>query len=183
MMIVDTGRVAISADDENVIGFVHRVIAEHEGLTEYAILLTDRQSIFIEQPPTRGRWMLRMETWFGSAVITDSQPRTSEDYANANLDSLRDDENNLAIPHERVIGLNVSVGNMYPVYRIRLRYKKHSENALLEFYPVPLGIYMRERRLGQSREAILRQYAGEIVSLYGRVLSPKVIHDESPLGA
>jgi hypothetical protein len=162
-------------EGELLLGFVHRVIAKHSGLKEYAILITDRRSIFILLPQSRSGWMLKMETWFGSAVITDVRPKALENYAATDIDSLAANPGNIAIPHERVVTLAVSVGRMYPVYRVELDYTDSDKKFALPLYAVPLGVYMRDRRLDQAREAILRQYAAELLSLYKQVLPSSII--------
>jgi hypothetical protein len=165
---------------EGRLGFVHRVIANRSGLKEYAILITDKRSIFIRLSQSRSGWMLRIETWFGSAVITDVQPKTLEDYAGTETDSLATDSGNFTIPHEKITELSVSVGRMYPVYRLDLHYMDSARKVAFPFYPVPLGVYMLDRRLTQAREVILRQYVGEVLSSYRRVLSSSVTADASP---
>jgi hypothetical protein len=168
-------------EEERPLGFVHRVIARRSGSKEYAILMTSKRSIFILQPQSRSGWMLRMETWFGSAVITDVRPKALEDYDGTDTDALAAKPDSLAIPHEKVTRLGVSVGRMYPVYRMELDYMELGGKCALSFFPVPLGVYMRGRRLDRSREVILRQYAGEVLSLYRHVLPSNII-DGAMLG-
>jgi hypothetical protein len=167
-------------EEERPLGFVHRVIARRSGLKEYAILVTNKRSIFILQHQSRSGWMLRMETWFGSSVITDARPKVLEDYAGTDTGSLAADPSNIAIPHERVTRLGVSVGRMYPVYRVELDYMELDAKFALSFFPVPLGIYMRDRRLDRAREVILRQYAGDVLSLYRHVLPSDIIAGAMP---
>lgn len=122
--------------------------------------------------------MLRMETWFGSAVITDTIPKRLEDYED--LDSLVASSKNISILHEQVLRLSVNVGHAYPVFRFDLQYKIKEDPGLLSFYLIPLGIYMRDRRLEKARTQILREYAEEALALY-QIVVPSSIVDAASL--
>jgi hypothetical protein len=65
---------------------IHRVAVLNEDYPkEYAILVTDRRSVFIRQEKTRSSWVLRQEIRFGTALVTDIEPKTLEDYEDESL--------------------------------------------------------------------------------------------------
>ena len=77
---------------EKKLALIHRVIVpESDYPKEYAILVTDRRSIFIRQAKTRSSFVLRQEMRFGTALVTDVTPKTLEDYDQTNLDRLSAD--------------------------------------------------------------------------------------------
>jgi len=74
---------------EKRLALIHRVIVPHEDSPkEYAILVTDRRSVFIRQKKTRSSFVLRREMRYGTAMVTDVQPKTLEDYEETNIESL-----------------------------------------------------------------------------------------------
>ncbi len=73
---------------ERRLALVHRVIVpDKEYPKEYAILVTDRRSVFIRQRKTRRSFVLRYEMRIGTALVTDVTPKTLEDYAQNSLES------------------------------------------------------------------------------------------------
>src|SRR5213592_4005050 len=96
---------------ERRLALVHRVIVPNkEYPKEYAILVTDRRSIFIRQKKTRSSFVLRGEMRYGTAMVTDVQPKTLEDYEQTSLESLAADASNIAILHDAVISLFMTKG-------------------------------------------------------------------------
>ena len=91
---------------ERRLALVHRVIVpDKEYPKEYAILVTDRRSVFIRQRKTRRSFVLRYEMRIGTALVTDVTPKTLEDYAQNSLESLIADDVNLTVPHDAVISI------------------------------------------------------------------------------
>src|SRR3989475_11643826 len=104
-MMYETGKGSYAAPERKV-ALVHRVIVPDKDYPkEYAILLTDRRSIFILQRKTRSSFVLRGEMRYGTALVTVVQPKTLEDYENASLESLAVEASDIAVPHDAVISL------------------------------------------------------------------------------
>ena len=181
---------------ERKLALVHRVIVpDNDYPKEYAILVTDRRSIFIRQKKTRSSFVLRGEMRYGTALVTDVQPKTLEDYEKTSLKSLATDASNIAIPHDTVISLVMTKGE--PKFRLRdffvwltMRRQGHKfhvydfemnyrDNTNLEtgirFYMVPLGAYFKPRRQTQTRETILREYAIDVLQIFQNVLRNRII--------
>ena len=180
---------------ERKVGLVHRVIVPDKDYPkEYAILVTDRRSIFIRQEKTRSSFVLRGEMRYGTALVTDVQPKTLEDYDQTSLESLATDASNIAIPHDTVISLVMTKGepkfrlqdlfiwltmrrqgHKFHVYDFEMNYR---DNANLEtrirFYMVPLGVYFKPRRQNQTRETILREYALDALQIFQKVLPNRI---------
>src|SRR6266705_3163739 len=99
-MMYETGEGSYTAP-ERKLALVHRVIVPDEDYPkEYAILVTDRRSILIrQQKKTRSSFVLRGEMRYGTAMVTDVQPKTLKDYENTSLESLAADAWNIAGPH------------------------------------------------------------------------------------
>ena len=181
---------------ERRLALVHRVIVPDKDYPkEYVILVTDRRSIFIPQRKTRSSFVLRGEMRYGTALVTDVEPRTLEDYEQTSLEWLAADASNIAIPHDAVISLFMTKGE--PKFRLRdffvwltMRRQGHKfhvydfemnyrDNANLEtrirFYMVPLGVYFKTRRQTQTRETILREYAMDALQIFQKVLPNRII--------
>ena len=161
---------------ENRLGLVHRVLAARRGLREYAILVTDKRSVFIQLPQSRNSFMLRTEIVSGSSGRTTVQPRKLEDYSKWAIGSLESEPQNFSILHASVTKLTVGIGGFFPVYHFNLAYRSDERAEDTVFYAVPLETY--EPADGRrSREIVLREYAEGIFGLYRRVLPASIIED------
>jgi hypothetical protein len=81
--------IAYSVTPERRVALIHRVIVpDREYPKEYALLVTDRRTIFIRQKKTRSSFVLRGEMRFGTALVTDVMPKTLGDYEQTSLESL-----------------------------------------------------------------------------------------------
>ena len=181
---------------ERKLALVHRVIVPDKDYPkEYAILVTDRRSIFIRQKKTRSSFVLRGEMRYGTALVTDVQPKTLEDYDQTSLESLATDASNIAIPHDTVISLVMTKGepnfrlqdlfiwltmrrqgHKFNVYDFEMNYRDSgNQETKLRFYMVPLGVYFKPRRQTQTRETILREYAIDVLQIFQKVLRNRII--------
>jgi hypothetical protein len=181
---------------ERRLALIHRVIIpDTDYPKEYAVLVTDRQSIFIRQKKTRSSFVLRGEMRYGTALVTDVQPKTIEDYEGISLDSLAADASNIAIPHDTVTSLVMTEGepkfqlqdlwvwltmrrqgHKFHVYDFEMNYvDSANQETRIRFYAVPLGVYFKPRRQTQPRETILRDYATDALQIFRRVLPAKII--------
>ncbi len=178
------------------LAMIHRVIMpDVDYPKEYAILITDRRSIFILQPKTRNSFALRGELKWGTALVTDVVPKTLQDYENTSLEALSGEQANLVVPHGSVVSLAMNADKpafrkyefwvkwtmkiqkeIFQVYNFEMKYRKASgETSRIRFYAVPLGAYFKPRRQTQTRESILRDYADDILETFRKVLSSEII--------
>lgn len=176
---------------ERRLALIHRILVPSEDYPkEYAVLVTDRRSVFIRQPKTRNAFVLRGEMRFGTALVTDVIPKTLEDYAQTSLESLAADGGNLVVPHESVTSLAMGKDDpqfrrrdlfvwltmrrqreTFQVYNFQMDWRtRAARDAKIRFYAVPLGVYFKPRRLTQSRETILREYALDVLETFEQVL-------------
>jgi hypothetical protein len=181
---------------ERKVARVHRVIIPDKDYPkEYSILVTDLRSIFIRQEKTRSSFVLRGEIRYGTALVTDVQPKTLEDYEQTSLESLAADASNVAVPHDAVISLVMTKGepkfrlqdlfvwltmrrqgHKFHVYDFEMNCKDSGDQETkIRFYTVPLGEYFKPRRQTQTREAILRDYAMDVLQIFREVLPARVI--------
>ncbi|HVH14274.1 MAG TPA: hypothetical protein VNA15_00960 [Candidatus Angelobacter sp.] len=181
---------------ETRLALVHRVIMPDEDYPkEYAVLVTSRRSIFIRQKKTRSGFVLRGEMRYGTALVTDVQPRTLEDYENTSLGSLAAVASNIAVPHDAVISLVMKKGepkfrwrdmfiwltmrrqgHKFHVYDFQMNYRDSANHEKgIRFYMVPLGVYFKPRRQTETRESILRDYAMGALEIFRRVMPAEVI--------
>ena len=181
---------------ERRLALIHRVIVpDQEHPKEYAILVTDRRSIFIRQKKTRGNFWLRREISYGTALITDLIPKTLEDYQQTSVESLTADSTNTMVHHEAVISLAMKKEEQKPrkydffvrltmrmqreefqVYDFEMNYRESpNSETMIEFYMVSLGAYFKPRRQTQTRETILREYATDALEIFQKVLPAKIV--------
>jgi len=181
---------------ERRLALIHRVIVpDKEYPKEYAILVTDRRSIFIRQSRTSGNFWLRREMSYGTALITNVVPKTLEDYEQTSLESLTADSANLSVPHEEVISLAMQKeeqkphaydffvrltmrmqGEEFRVYYFEMNYRQiQNPETKIMFYMVPLGAYFKPRRQTLTRETILREYATDAFEIFQKVLPAKIM--------
>src|SRR5438445_3223699 len=194
-MMYETGEGSYTAPERKV-ALVHRVIMPDKDYPkEYALLVTDRRSIFIRQEKTRSSFVLRGEMRYGTALVTDVQPKTLEDYEQTSLESLAADGSNIAVPHKAVISLVMTKGepnfrlqdlfiwltmrrqgHKFHVYDFEMNYRESAgQETKIRFYMVPLGVYFKPRRETQTREAILRDYAVDALQIFREVLPTTVM--------
>jgi hypothetical protein len=181
---------------ERRLALIHRVIVpDTDYPKEYAVLLTDRRSIFIRQKKTRSSFVLRGEMRYGTALVTDVQPKSPEDYEGTNIESLAADASNIAIPHDSVTSLVMTEGepkfrlqdlfvwltmrkqgHKFHVYDFEMSYiDSVNQETRIRFYAVPLGVYFKPRRQTQTRETILRNYAVDALQIFRKVLPAEII--------
>jgi len=191
----ETGNGSYTGPERRLV-LIHRVIVtDKEYPREYAILVTDSRSIFIRQKKSRSGFVLRSETRYGTALVTDVQPKTLEDYENISLESLVADASNIVVPHSSVISLVMTKGepefrlrdifiwltmrrqgHKFHVYDFEMNYRDSTNQERgIRFYMVPLGVYFKPKRQTQTREAILREYASDAVRIFRGVLPARVI--------
>ena len=178
------------------LALIHRVIVpDEEYPKEYAILVTDQRSIFIRQEKTRSSFVLRQEMRIGTALVTDVIPKSLEDYQETSLQTLTADSRNLTVPHDAVTSLAMKADEfehrkrdffvrmvmkrqkeIFQVYNFEMNYWQNSDRKVgIRFYAVPLGVYFKPRRQTQTREAILRDYAMDVLQIFREVLPARVI--------
>jgi len=186
---------ALPTVSERRVALVHRVLVpSDEYPKEYAILVSDRRSVFIRQAKTRNGFVLRGEMRFGTALVTDVVPKTLEDYERISLDSLAAEGGNFAVLHGSVTSVAMGKdeprfrlrelfvwltmrrqGETFQVYNFRMGWRTGSgRDASLKFYAVPLGLYFKPRRQTKSRETILREYAQDVLETFQKVLPERI---------
>jgi len=194
-VLYETGEGSYTASEKKL-AIVHRVIVRDKVYPkEYAILVTDRRSIFIRLKKTRSSFVLRQEMRIGTALVTDVIPKTLEEYGQTSLQTLELGSQNLTIPHEAVTSLAMKADELvhrrrdffiwmamkrqkeiFQVCNFDMNYRDSLEHEkTFRFYAVPLGAYFKPRRQTQTRERILRDYAMDTLELFRKVLPAEVI--------
>jgi hypothetical protein len=161
---------------ENRLGLVHRVLAARKGLREYAILVTDKRSVFIQLEKSRNSFLLRTEIISGTSGTTDKRPKTLDDYSKWPIGSLALEHGNFEVAHKTVTRVIIGIGGFFPVYHFNVAYVEDGRADNLVFYAVPLETYS-PTSVPRPQEAVLREYAGTIFRLYAQVLPPGVMED------
>jgi hypothetical protein len=190
------GPSAQAPGSEGRLTLIHRVLVPSEPYPiEYAIIVTDRRSIFIRQAKTRSGFVLRGEMRYGTALVTDIVPKTLEDYERTTIDSLATEVGNFAVSHKSVVSFTMRKdepefslpdvfvwltmrrqGEVFQVYNFELNWQTDSmRDARVRFYAVPLGAYFKPRRQTKKRETILREYALDVLGTFQKVLTAGIV--------
>jgi hypothetical protein len=193
--LYETGAGSFTVSEKRL-ALIHRVIVpDTDYPKEYAVLVTDSRSIFIRQKKTRSSFVLRGEMRYGTALVTDVQPKTLEDYEGTSIESLAADTSNIAVPHDSVTSLVMTKGepkfrlqdlfvwltmrrqgHNFHVYDFEMNYMgSANRETRIRFYAVPLGVYFKPRRQIQTRETILRDYAVDALQVFQKVLPAEII--------
>ncbi len=188
---------------ETRLALIHRVIVpDEEYPKEYAVLVTDSRSIFIRQKKTRSSFVLRGEMRYGTALVTDAEPKTLEDYEKTSVESLAADAVNIAVPHDAVVSLVMTKGEpkfrlrdffiwltmrrqgrKFHVYDFEANYRDSAnQETRIRFHMVPLGVHFKPRRQTQTRETILREYAVDALEIFQRVLPTRIYRRSTIFG-
>src|SRR3989442_13107810 len=136
MSALGNGQAAISGSElapEKRLTLIHRVIVPDEDYPkEYAILVTNRQLIFIQQNKTRSNFWLHREMSYGTALITNVLPKALEDYQQTSLEALAADSTNIIVPFETVSSLAMKKQSPKPAridFLVRLTMKKQRDEC------------------------------------------------------
>jgi len=194
-VLYETGAGSYTVPEMRLV-LIHRVIVPDKDYPkEYAVLVTDSRSVFIRQKKTRSSFVLRGEMRYGTALVTDVQPKTLEDYAETSLESLAADASNISIPHRSVTSLVMTEGepkfrlqdlwvwltmkrqgHEFRVYDFEMSYAASAgQETGIRFYAVPLGVYFKPRRQTQTRKTILRDYALDVLQTFRKVLPAEIV--------
>ncbi|OLD11561.1 MAG: hypothetical protein AUI50_06385 [Crenarchaeota archaeon 13_1_40CM_2_52_14] len=132
---------------------------------------------------------------YGTALITDVEPKTLQDYEQTRMETLAADSANITVSHEAVNSLAMKKEALKPrkydfFVRLTMRLQKEefqvydfemncrqsaNSETMIKFYTVPLGAYFKLRRQTQTRETILREYASDALEIFRKVLPALIV--------
>src|SRR2546422_531770 len=89
------------SSSEKKIGLIPKVVvASRMGPSEYALLITDKRSIFILEKSSKAGLAGAVGGVVGAAIAQAATTRKAFDYANESIDNFAINQNNIVVPHE-----------------------------------------------------------------------------------
>ena len=159
--------------DEKKIGLIPRIIVPGAmGPKEYAILVTDKRSIFILEVSSKAGVAGVLGGAIGAVVAQAATSRRTFDYDKSEPEVLATDPKNFAINHEGLEKLRMKKTMLGPVYKFNIEYKTQEgkgKKVKGQLVP-PTVLWKQKKQEGQGRKVVYRDYAKKVQELYQRAL-------------
>lgn len=157
--------------EERKIGLAPRVMTQGAmGPKEYAVLVTDRRSIFVLEFGSKMGlgWMIGGAV--GAAIAAGADSRNTYDYQNENPDQLATQKGSIAIPHDALEQVKFKAG--MGGHRMQIRYRGDGgKSKKIVFALIPPSDYIGERKdTGMKRKEAIEEYMNEVQGLFRRAL-------------
>jgi len=157
--------------EERKIGLAPRVMAQGAmGPKEYAVLVTDRRSIFVLEFKSKAGIGGALGGMIGAAIASAADSRMSFDYENENPEMLASEKGSIAIPHDSLEHVRFKSGMLGNWMQIEYR-SEEGKTKKLGVSLVPPNDYMKEKKdNGVKGKAAMHEYVNEVQSLFRRAL-------------
>lgn len=159
--------------DEKKLGLVPRIIVQGKlGPKEYAIMVTDKRSIFVLESSSKAGIAGALGGAIGAAVAAAATSRRTFDYESSDPDVLAADQKNFVIMHPALDRFEVKKAMLGPIYRFTIEYKNEEGKGkkVKGQLVLPSALSRQRKQEGASRGVANRDYAGKVRELYGRAL-------------
>ncbi len=157
--------------EERRIGLAPRLLAQGAmGIKEYALLVTDKRSIFVVELASKAGLGASLGGVIGAVIASSLESKTSYDYENVDTDVLAGMKGNVAIPHDAIERMKFKSGAFSNSLSVRYR-TPEGKSKKLYMNVVPPESYVKSKKIaGVKRKEVLRQYLSEVQNLYQRAL-------------
>ncbi len=159
--------------DENAAGLIPRVILQRLlGPKEYALLVTDRRSIFVHEVVSETGTGRVLGEAIGAAVVQAPTSGRTSAYEQPDPDILATDPKNFVIPHEWLERIEMKKSIMGPLYRFNIEYMTRSgkvKKVKGRLVP-PAEMSRRRKQEGTERMMLYHDYARKFQEVYDRAL-------------
>lgn len=157
--------------EERKIGLAPRVMAQGAmGPKEYAVLVTDKRSIFVLELKSKAGIGGVLGGAIGALIASAADSRRILDYENENPEMLASEKGSIAIPHDSLEHVRFKSGTLGNSMHIKYR-TEAGKTKKLEVSLVPPSDYIRERKdTGVKGKAAMQEYVNEVQSLFRRAL-------------
>jgi hypothetical protein len=161
--------------EEAKVGLVPKVVVQGAvGPKEYAVLVTDRRSIFVLESASKAGIGAALGGVVGAAIASAVASRRTFDYGSADPEALAADPKSIVVPHGAIQGFRLKKG--LGGYKLRLKYarddgKVKKVEATLQ---PPSDLVKDNKRRGVKPKSTMAQYAQGVRELYQKALPPAV---------
>jgi hypothetical protein len=163
------------SSSEKKIGLIPKVVvASRMGPSEYALLITDKRSIFILEKSSKAGLAGSVGGVVGAAIAQAAATRKTFDYANESIDNFAINPKNIVVPHDSLQSFRLKKAFLNPVYRMRIEYqheKGKSKKLKTLLYP-PSEHFKQRKQEGVGRKQIHYDYMSKVLDVYKQALSP-----------
>ena len=159
--------------NEKKVGLIPRIIVPGGlGPKEYAVLITDKRSIFILEVSSKAGVAGVLGGAIGAAVAQAATTKRTFDYEQSDPDVLATDPKNFVVPHESLERIELKKAMLGPVYRLNLEYRvQDGKGKRVKSQLVPPSQLIRQKKQeGVGRGVLYLDYAKKVQELYQRAL-------------
>jgi len=159
---------------EKKVALIPRVIIQGRmGMNEYALLLTDKQSIFVLEKGSKSGIAGAIGGVVAAAIAEAAASRKTFDYEKESVEDLLRNTKNIAIPHDALEVIKIKKGFLGPVHRMEVKYQVGNKGKKLRAFLNAPGEHIKQRKgEGTARKQIHLDYAKKVQDAYRQVLSP-----------
>ncbi len=158
--------------DETVAGLIPRIILQRLlGPKDYALLVTDRRSIFVHEVVSETGIGRVSGGVVGAAVVQAPTSGRKFAFERPDPDVLATDPKNFVIPHEWLERIEMKKSIMGPLYRFNIEYMtKFGRVKKVKGRLVPAEMSRRRKQEGTERMMLYHDYARKFQEVYDRAL-------------
>ncbi len=162
-----------SLPDEKKVGLIPRITVQGSlGPKDYAVLVTDRRSIFVLESSSKAGIAGAIGGVIGAAVAQAATSRRTFDYERSEPDVLATDPKNFVISHQFLEKIEMKKGMIGPIYRFNIEYKtQEGKGKKVKGQLVPPNELWRQRKQeGVPGRVVYHDYASKVQEVYQRAL-------------
>ncbi len=164
------------SSSEKKIGLIPKiVVASRMGPSEYALLITDKRSIFILEKSSKAGLAGAVGGVIGAAIAQAAATRKTFDYANESIDNLAINPKNIVVPHDSLQSFRLrKKAFLNPVFRMQIEYQyENGKSKKLKTLLSPPSEHLKQRKQeGVGRKQIHYDYMSKVLEAYKQALSP-----------
>ncbi len=159
---------------EKKVALIPRVVLSGRmGMNEYALLVTDKQSVLVLEKSSKAGMAGAFGGVIAATIAEAAATRKTFDYEKESVEDLVRNPKNLAIPHEALETVKMKKLFLGPVYRMDVKYQAGTKRKKLKAFLRPPVEHAKQRKSeGVGRKQIHYDYAKKVQDVYRQVLSP-----------
>ena len=159
---------------EKKVGLIPRIVIRGRmGPNEYALLVTDKQSILVLEKGSKSGIARALGGTVAAVIADAAATRKTFDYEKESVEDLVRNPKNMAIPHDALEVMKIKKALLGPVHRMEVKYQAGTKRKKVKAFLLPPGEHTKQRkREGAGRGEIHYDYAKKVQDVYRQVLSP-----------
>jgi hypothetical protein len=158
--------------DEKKVGLIPRLVLQGKlGPKEYAVLVTDKRSIFVQEISSKAGLGAAFGV-VGAVAASAATSRRTFDYEKEDPDLLATDPKNFVILHHALERLEMKKGMIGPIVRFNVEYRTadRKNKTVKGQLPPPITLWKQKKQEGERKEVTCLDYAKSVQDVYQRAL-------------